>query len=263
MTESTTRLAIIGAAGRMGTSLLENAADDDALEVVVGIVDPGGDAPQTLGPQQVPTSDDPGAVADADVAIDFSAPEAMLEAAKACADASVPLVSGTTGLSDRQWAEIDEIAGQIPLLYAANYSVGVNVLADLVGRATAAMGEDADIEIFEAHHRHKVDAPSGTAKMLGEAAAEARGAQLDDVAQWAREGHTGERTDDEIGFQVLRGGDIVGEHTAYLCIMGERIELTHRATDRGIFARGALRAAKWLAGRPAGRYDMKDVLFGE
>lgn len=261
MTDDPIRLAIVGAAGRMGTALLDNAADRPQFEVRTAVVNPSGTYPDHLGPQDVPTTGAPADIEQADVAIDFSVPEAFVASASRCAEIGVPLVSGTTGLSPDQWDEIDAFADQIPLLYAANFSAGINVLADLVGRAASALGEGADIEIFEAHHRNKVDAPSGTAKMLGEMAADARGQDLDEVARWAREGHTGERSDDEIGFQVLRGGDIVGEHTAYLCIEGERIELTHRSTDRGIFARGALRAARWITDRPAGRYDMTDVLF--
>ena len=263
MSTSPISLAIVGAAGRMGTSLLENAAARDDLEVIAAIVAPNGQNPDVLGPQEVATTDDAVAIGDADVVIDFSAPAAFLNAARICAANSVPIVSGTTGLSTEQWEEIDELGQQVALLYAANYSVGVNLLAHLVERTASGFGDDADIEIFEAHHRHKVDAPSGTAKLLGRAAAKGRDRDLDDVARWSREGHTGARTDDEIGFQVLRGGDIVGEHTAFFCVDGERLELTHRATDRGIFARGALRGARWLAGRPAGRYDMSNVLFGK
>lgn len=264
MSDSTpTSVAIVGAAGRMGTSLLENAASSDDLEVAIGVVAPGDDTPRTVGPNNTPVTTDATQIAEADVAIDFSAPTGFVEAAQICAESNTPLVSGTTGLSDEQWQRIDDAAEQAPLLYAANYSVGVNILADLVERAADGFGDGADVEIFEAHHRHKVDAPSGTAKLLGEAAAKGRNQNLDDVARWTRHGHTGERSDDEIGFQVLRGGDIVGEHTAYFCVDGERLELTHRATDRGIFARGALRAARWLVGQSPGRYDMTDVLFGD
>lgn len=256
-------LAIVGAEGRMGTSLLENAAAVDDLRIGAAITNPDSPAPATLGPQSVEATTDPAAVGDVDVAIDFSAPAAFVGAARQCAASGVPIVSGTTGLDDEQWAEIDSLSRKVAVLYAANFSVGVNLLTHLVEQASGGFGDDVDIEIFEAHHRNKVDAPSGTAKALGEAAADGRGEDLDEVARWTRHGHTGERTDDEIGFQVLRGGDIVGEHTAFFCADGERLELTHRATDRGIFARGALRAARWLAGRSAGRYDMTDVLFGD
>ena len=263
MAPSPIQLAIVGAAGRMGSSLLENAAGRDDLQISHAIVRTERSATGELGPEKLQPTDDIAAVGRADVAIDFSAPEAFLDAAKHCADAGVPLVSGTTGLSDKQWREIDDLSSEVPIFYAANYSVGINILAHLVERAASGFGDGVDIEIFEAHHRHKVDAPSGTAKLLGRAAAEGRSLNLEDSATWARHGHTGPRGDDEIGFQVLRGGDIVGEHTTYFCADGERLELTHRATDRGIFARGALRAARWLYGRPPGRYNMSDVLFDE
>ena len=260
---STTRLAIIGAEGRMGTSLLEHAAGNDDLEVVTAVIHPDRSTDTPLGPAEIAPTTDPEAITGADVAIDFSVPEAFVDVARRCAEHDIPLVSGTTGLSSEQWNDIEQCSQKVAILYAANYSVGINLLTHLVEQASAGFGDDIDIEIFEAHHRHKVDAPSGTARALGEAAAKGRDRDLDDVARWTRHGHTGERTDDEIGFQVLRGGDIVGEHTAYFCAEGERLELTHRATDRGIFARGALRAATWLVDRPAGRYDMTDVLFGD
>ncbi len=260
---STIRIAVIGAAGRMGSSILENAAARDDLEISTAIVSPDHSGDSILSPAEVEATDDLDTLAGADVAVDFSAPSAFVDAACRCAELEIPLVSGTTGLTAEQWATVDEASRKIALLYAANFSVGINLLANLVQRAASGFGDAVDIEIFEAHHRHKVDAPSGTAKLLARAAAKGRNLDLDEVARWSREGHTGPRSDDEIGFQVLRGGDIVGEHTAYFCVDGERLELTHRATDRGIFARGALRAAKWIVGRPAGRYEMSDMLFGE
>ena len=257
---SVIRLAIIGAAGRMGASLLANAAEQQDLQVVSAIVSPNDDR-RPLGPQKLEPTPDLAAVADADAAIDFSAPQAFVEAARQCARLDVPIVSGTTGLNGDQWKAIEACSERIPILYAANFSVGVNLLAHLVERAASGFGEEVDIEVFEAHHRHKVDAPSGTAKLLGQRAARGRKLDLDEAARWTRHGHTGPRSDDEIGFQVLRGGDIVGEHTAYFCVEGERLELTHRATDRGIFARGALRAARWIVGKEPGRYAMEDLLF--
>ena len=257
------RLAIVGASGRMGTSLLENAARRDEFEVTCAIVSSESSVEAFLGPGHLRPTDDISALADTDVAIDFSAPTAFLDAARQCANAGVPLISGTTGLSAEQWQEIEVLSKDVAILYAANFSVGVNLLAHLVEEAASGFGDAIDIEIFEAHHRHKVDAPSGTAKLLGRAAASGRNLDLDKAATWTRHGHTGPRAEEEIGFQVLRGGDIVGEHTAYFCAEGERLELTHRATDRGIFARGALRAARWIDGRPPGRYDMSDVLFGD
>jgi 4-hydroxy-tetrahydrodipicolinate reductase len=256
-------VTIVGAEGRMGTELLENAAEMDGVSVTDAVVRPGSETVgRELGPSGVSATDDlDTAVENADVVIDFSTPKACLKAAEFAAKHQTPFVSGTTGLSDEQIAELKGRSSDIPVLWAANFSVGVNVLEHLVELATKAAGKDFDIEIMEAHHRRKVDAPSGTALFLGKAAARARGADLDDVGVFAREGQTGERSDDEIGFQVVRGGDIVGEHTVYLCGPGERIELTHRATDRGIFARGALRAAAAMVGRHAGWYSMRDVLF--
>ncbi len=261
MSDAPQSLAIIGATGRMGASLLENVAPRVRQTVDVAIV--SSDESITVGPQNIETTSDFDQLADVDVAIDFSSPQGAVDAAEACSLHGVALVSGTTGLSPQQQLRVADAIADIPYLYAANFSVGVNLLSHLVEKAARGFGDQVDIEIFEAHHRHKVDAPSGTAKMLGRAAARGRDQQLGDVATWTREGHTGERSDDEIGFQVLRGGDIVGEHTAYFCIAGERLELTHRATDRGIFARGALRAARWLGDQPPGNYEMTDVLFGD
>ena len=265
MSDSPTRVAIYGAAGRMGTSLLENAAEDDALQVVAALVHPDYRGPTRLGPQALEplTTLEELDDLEVDVLIDFSTPDAALAAARYCEEYSIPFVSGTTGLSQDQLITFQELSRQIPLLHAANFSVGVNLLSHLVERAAQGIGEDVDIEIFEAHHRRKVDAPSGTALLLGEAAARGRDLNLEEVALLSREGHTGPRPSEAIGFQVLRGGDIVGEHTVYFCIQGERLELTHRATDRGIFARGALRAARWLSGRRPGRYEMADVLFSK
>lgn len=257
------QMAIVGAAGRMGVSLLDNAADLDTVHIVAAIDRPGSSIlGEPLGRSQVVVTGNLAEhISQCDVIIDFSSPEACIQAARIASNAGCAFVSGTTGLSPEQQAVLDECANTIAVLQAANFSVGVNVLERLVELASQATGSDYNLEVFEAHHRHKVDAPSGTALFLGQAAARGRGHDLEDVAAWARHGHTGARTDDEIGFQVLRGGDIVGEHTVFLCGAGERLELSHRATDRGIFARGALRAGQWLFGKPAGMYSMKDVLF--
>lgn len=257
-------VAIVGAAGRMGNSLLEVAADRDDLRVVAGLVVAGSDDEgRELGPQAIEGTSDYAAAAEAaDVFVDFSVPAGCLEAAEAAAIAGTAFVSGTTGLSDEQKAALADLTSDIPTLHASNFSVGVNLLEELVAMTSEATDGAFDIEVFEAHHRNKVDAPSGTALTLGEAAAQARGHELDEVAVWGREGEVGARTDDEIGFQVVRGGDIVGEHTVMFCGAGERIELTHRAQDRNIFAQGALRAAVWVCGREAGEYSMQDVLFG-
>ncbi len=255
------KLAIVGASGRMGRSLLDNAAQLEAVEVVAAIEHPGS---QWLGKRlfDVPVTGDLSEhIAQCDVVIDFSSPEACVRAARIATGAGVRFVSGTTGLDLDQLEQIEDCSKQAAVLHAANFSVGVNILERLVELASRSSGAGFDLEVFEAHHRRKVDAPSGTALMLGEAAARGREQKLHEVAQWARHGQVGPRGDDEIGFQVVRGGDIVGEHTVFLCGDGERLELSHRATDRGIFARGALRAAVWLATRRPGMYAMSDVLF--
>lgn len=259
------RVAIVGAAGRMGQSLLENGAAHEEIEVVAALVGPNYEGPPELGPQKLkPLStleDLQGSLVD--VIVDFSSPKGCLKAANYARKEALAFVSGTTGHSSEELQELQKIAREIPLLLAANFSVGVNLLSHLVERAAQGIGDSVDIEIFEAHHRRKLDAPSGTALMLGEAAARGRDLELDEVALVSREGHTGPRHAETIGFQVLRGGDIVGEHTVYFCVDGERLELTHRATDRGIFARGALRAARWVAHKSPGRYEMADVLFSK
>jgi 4-hydroxy-tetrahydrodipicolinate reductase len=258
------RVGIVGAGGRMGQSLVEELEGFDGLELSAAVEDSEAAAlGRSYGAGVEVTADVEAAAAVCDVLVDFSTPEGCLAAAHAAASEGAALVTGTTGLDEAQQRALEALGEEIALLQAANFSVGINVLAALVERASAATDEGFDLEIFEAHHRHKVDAPSGTALALGRAAARGRDlGELEEVAAWARHGHTGPRGDDDIGFGVLRGGDIVGEHTVYLCGAGERLELTHRATDRGIFARGALRAAGWLSGRAAGRYDMDDVLFG-
>ncbi|MGE8608562.1 MAG: 4-hydroxy-tetrahydrodipicolinate reductase, partial [Acinetobacter baumannii] len=179
---------------------------------------------------------------------------------KLCREAGVAIVIGTTGMSDEQKAELDETAKHIPVVYAANYSVGVNVSIKLLELAAKVFGDTVDIEVIEAHHRHKVDAPSGTALMMGEAIADTLGRNLKEVAVYGREGHTGPRDRQTIGFETIRGGDIVGEHTVMFIGEGERVEVTHKATNRMNFAAGAVRAAAWVVGREARKYDMKDVL---
>ncbi|AWV89635.1 4-hydroxy-tetrahydrodipicolinate reductase [Bradymonas sediminis] len=258
-------VAIVGAAGRMGVELLENASPLGDISITDALVRPGSDVVGTsLGPDAVHASSDfETAIDNATVVIDFSTPESCLRAAAIAAKTGTPFVSGTTGLTAEQVDELHGYSSDIAMLWASNFSVGVNSLERLVELASRAVGEDFDIEIMEAHHRHKVDAPSGTARFLGEAAARGRGQTLEDHACYARHGQVGPRAPAEIGFQTIRGGDIVGEHTVFLCADGERLELTHRATDRGIFARGALRAAKWISTQPAGWYSMQDVLFGK
>ena len=240
-----TRIGIIGAAGRMGRAIATVVAE-------------GGDAALAGGADQ---GDDVAALArGTDVLVDFSAPAALEANLAAAVDASVPIVLGTTGLGADHQRMIEAAAERIAVLQSANMSLGVNLLAHLVREAAARLGPDWDIEIVEMHHRAKVDAPSGTALLLGRAAAEARGVELAAVSDRGRDGITGARTRGHIGFASLRGGSVAGDHQVVLAADGERIELGHRAESRAIFARGAVKAALWLAGRPPGRYAMADVL---
>lgn len=262
------RIAIAGAAGRMGR-MLTAEIDRTAGAVLAGGTEPAGSnaAGQDLGElagighRGVAVSIEPAALfADADVAIDFTAPAATLAHARLAAAAGKGLVIGTTGLSADDRAAIAGLAATAPIVLAPNMSLGVNLLIGLVEQVAAALDPDYDIEIVEMHHRHKVDAPSGTALGLGEAAARGRQVQLAETAVRVRDGHTGARERGTIGFATLRGGDVVGDHTVVFAANGERLELTHRAGSREIYARGAVRAAMWLAGRPAGLYGMTDVL---
>ncbi|MGQ0588929.1 MAG: 4-hydroxy-tetrahydrodipicolinate reductase [Sphingosinicella sp.] len=239
------RIGILGSAGRMGRAIAA-AIEGEAEANLAGGADQG---------------DDPAALArSCDVLVDFSAPAALEANLDAAVSAGVAIVLGTTGLDAAQQNLIDEAAGRVPVLQAANMSLGVNLLAHLVREAAARLGEDWDIEIVEMHHRHKVDAPSGTALMLGHAAAAGRGVELDMVSDRGRDGITGAREAGHIGFAALRGGSVAGDHQVILAAEGERLELGHRAESRDIFARGAVRAALWLRGKAPGRYDMADVL---
>jgi 4-hydroxy-tetrahydrodipicolinate reductase len=206
------------------------------------------------------TADARAALRGAAVAIDFSLPQAVAAHAEACADAGVPLLVGTTGLDAQSLSRLEACTRRIAVVLAPNTSVGVNVMINLAARAARALDAGFDVEIHEAHHRMKRDAPSGTALALGAAVAEARGTSLAAVGVYAREGNIGPRPPAAIGFSVVRAGDIVGEHTVLFAGEGERIEITHRAGDRMGFARGALRAARWLIGRAPGLYRMSDVL---
>ena len=253
------RLAIVGATGRMGRALLDLLQDDARFELVAALasssrlgepVYAGGEGMRFSSewPQTAP-----------DVAIDFSGPAGLARALEHCREHKIALVTGTTGLDDALQGRLDAAAADIPVLRAANFSLGVAVLRRLVREAAAAL-PDWDLDILEAHHNRKVDAPSGTALALGEAAAAGRGIALADNAVFAREGVTGARGEGSIGFAVVRGGDIVGEHEVWVMGRGERVELNHRATDRSIFARGAIEAAHWLAGRGPGSYDLDAML---
>lgn len=239
-----TKIGILGSNGRMGRAIA--AVIPESGGIVAGGADQGDD----LGPL----------AADSDVLVDFSSPAALVEHLAAAQAAGTAIVIGTTGLGPEHHAAIDDAARSIPVLQAANTSLGVNLLAHLVRETAARLGTDWDIEIVEMHHRHKVDAPSGTGLLLGNAAAAGRGVDLADVAVRSRDGITGERPEGAIGFGVLRGGSVAGDHQVIFAGEGERIELGHRAESRAIFAQGAVKAALWLAGKPAGRYAMTDVL---
>jgi 4-hydroxy-tetrahydrodipicolinate reductase len=244
------KIAIAGAQGRMGQAVARVADGDESL-VIVGRID----RPE-LG--LTPVAE---ALAAADVVIDFSTASAATALAAQCALAGVALVVGATGFEDDHLAAFAKAAKQIPVVRAGNYSLGVNMLMGLVRQAAGVLGAaDWDVEVFEAHHRRKVDAPSGTALMLGEAAAQGRGVNLADVAMRVRDGMPGARPTGEIGFSVLRGGGIVGEHSVVFAAEDEILTLSHSARDRSLFARGALAAARWVVGKPAGEYDMQDVL---
>ena len=240
-----TSIGIVGSEGRMGRAIAQAIAAH-AGAAPAGGIDHGGD-PSALA-------------AASDVLVDFSSPDALEATLDACVAAGTPILIGTTGLQERHHYLIDDAARDIAVIQTGNTSLGVTMLTALVRDAAERLGEDWDIEIVEMHHRHKVDAPSGTAKLLGEAAAEGRRVTLAEVSEEGRAGLTGPRADGAIGFASLRGGSVAGDHRVIFAGPQERIELAHYAEDRGIFARGALRGALWLPGREAGRYDMSHVL---
>ncbi len=262
------KIAVLGATGRMGRAILACIAERDDVKLVGAVTqsgDPaiGRDAADgtPLAPFGVPLTDDrEQALHGAQVAIDFTLPAAFEANVRACVAHGTALVVGTTGLEERHFDTMERAAHQIPLVYGRNMSVGVNLFMELVARAAAALGEDYDVEIVEAHHRQKVDAPSGTALALGERIAEAKGRPLKEVAVYSRHGMTGPRVPGTIGFSVIRGGQIVGDHTVMFVAGDEQVEFVHRARDRAAFARGAVRAARWAAGRAPGLYSMADVL---
>lgn len=262
------KIAILGGSGRMGQALIECIAAADDLELVgatteTGDPDLGRDAAELarLPAAGVPLTDDRSqALHEAHVAIDFTLPAATIANARACVESGTPLVLGTTGLEEKHVEALRTASRDIPLVVGRNMSVGVNVFMDLVGRAAAALGDDYDVEISEAHHRHKVDAPSGTALALGEAVSQAQGRSLDELAIHGRHGQVGPRVPGTIGFSVIRGGDIVGDHKVLFAAPEETVEFSHHAADRKTFARGALRAARWVAGQAPGFYGMNDVL---
>ena len=262
------QVAIHGAAGRMGQSIALVLDDDPDANLVAAMDREGSeligrDMGQLTG--RVPsgvciTTDVEEFLNNVEVVIDFSIAAATAKLLPLCAGQHIPMVIGTTGLDAETRAALERAAERVPIVFAPNYSQGVNALYFLAARATELLGPAFDAEIVEIHHRHKVDAPSGTAVRLGEVVATAKQLDPERTVSHGRSGQVGARPTDEVGVMALRGGDVVGEHTLYLVGEGERIELTHRATDRSIFARGAVRAAHWVVGRPAGLYDMADVM---
>lgn len=262
------RLVVVGAAGRMGRTLVKAVAEHPDARLVAAIEREGSPELGTevgalvgLGPLDVPLSADLSAALDeADGILDFTAPEATRSFAEHAAERRLVHIVGTTGLADADFAALRAAAARARIVQSGNMSLGVNVLANLVRQAARALGPDWDIEIVEMHHRMKVDAPSGTALLLAEAAAAGRDVDLAERSLRGRDGHTGARPDGGIGFASLRGGSVVGEHTVVFAGPGERMELGHRAEDRGLFARGAVQAALWARDRPPGLYGMADVL---
>ncbi len=261
-------IAIVGASGRMGKMLIRTVQESETA-TLGGVSERAGhdwigrDIGSCMGgaTNGVIVSDDPATVIEnADAVIDFTAPAASVAHAALAAQTGTPLIIGTTGFTDSDLAAIANSAQKTVIMRAGNMSLGVNLLMQLTKKVAAALDEDYDIEIIETHHRHKVDAPSGTALMLGQAAADGRGVALDSVSDRGRDGITGERRRGAIGFHAVRGGDVIGEHDVLFASDGERIVLRHLASDRRVFARGALKAALWAQGQPAGEYDMLDVL---
>jgi 4-hydroxy-tetrahydrodipicolinate reductase len=263
------RAVITGVAGRMGSALVQVARDSGGVVVVGGTARKGSaavgqdaGAVARLGRLEIPVLDDLAAALErggAQVVIDFTSAQASVAHARICARRGVALVLGSTGLSEGDRAEVEACARQVPIVMAPNMSVGVNVMFKAAAELARMLGEGFDVEILEAHHRMKKDAPSGTALRLAEGIAQALGRDSSDFTL-ARQGQVGARPPREIGLQTLRGGDVVGEHTVFFFGAGERVELTHRASSRDQFAKGAVRAATWLVGRPPGLYDMGDVL---
>ncbi|HEX4937475.1 MAG TPA: 4-hydroxy-tetrahydrodipicolinate reductase [Candidatus Kapabacteria bacterium] len=262
------RVAVIGAAGRMGRALIQAVTEAEGVALTAAIDRPGNsligaDAGELagIGKLGVKIADSLDAVKnDFDVLIDFTAPAATVANARFCAAHGKKMAIGTTGLNDEQKAELKICAQKTAIMFAPNMSVGVNLCFKLLEIAAKVLGDEVDIEVLEAHHRHKVDSPSGTALRMGEVVADALGRNLKEVAVYGREGQDGPRKRETIGFATVRAGDIVGEHTVMFAADGERVEITHKATSRMNFARGAVRACRWLNDREAGLFDMQDVL---
>jgi 4-hydroxy-tetrahydrodipicolinate reductase len=265
----TINIGITGVAGRMGRTLVEAVGlAGERLKLSAAIERPessllGADSGELAGQGRngvpiVGSLDE--VIENIDVLIDFTVPAATIENVQACADHGVAIVIGTTGFTPEQQAEIEAAATVTPICKASNFSTGVNLCFRLLETAAKVLGDDVDIEVYEAHHRHKIDAPSGTALSMGQVVADALGRDLRKVAVYGREGQTGARDRETIGFATVRAGDIVGDHTVTFAAEGERVEITHKASSRMSFARGAVRAAAWLSAQPPGLYDMQDVL---
>ncbi|MDW3095110.1 MAG: 4-hydroxy-tetrahydrodipicolinate reductase [Gammaproteobacteria bacterium] len=263
----TTAIAINGASGRMGRALVQACVECSSTSLAAALVRvgseyEGSDAGTVAGiaPTKVLMQSERSKLPSVDVWIDFTLPEGLMDALNYCLTNNIPMVIGTTGLSESQSQAITQAATTIPIVFAPNMSVGVNLCLNILQTAAKTLGEDYDIEIVEAHHKNKVDAPSGTALRMGEVIAESIGINLEHKAEYTRHGNIGVRKPGAIGFQTIRAGDIVGEHTVIFAGIGERVEIAHRATSRLTFARGAVRAATWLQDQPAGLYDMHNVL---
>ena len=266
------KIGVNGAGGRMGKTLIQACAENENVQLgaafeISSSDSIGADAGELAGLGKVgvvTNSDLAKHHADFDVLIDFTIPTCTMQSLQQCRTYGKSMVIGTTGLNDQQKQTLLEASKDIAILLAPNMSVGVNVCLRLLQMAAATLGDDYDVEIIEAHHRHKVDAPSGTALRMGEVVAETLGRNLKDCAVYGRQGHIGERDKNTIGFETIRAGDIVGDHTVMFSGIGERIEITHKASSRMTFANGAMRAAVWVSAKENGLYDMQDVLeFGE
>ncbi|MFK0571229.1 4-hydroxy-tetrahydrodipicolinate reductase [Endozoicomonas sp.] len=262
------RVAIVGAAGRMGRMLVEAVADDKQCQMGTAIIKPGDsllgvDAGDLVGVGSlgVPLTDDlAAAINDFDVLVDFTSPELTMENVELCRQHGKGIVIGTTGLSSSQKESLAKASEDTAVVFAPNMSIGVNLVFKLLEMAAKVLGDDADIEVIEAHHRHKVDSPSGTALKMGEVVADTLGRDLEKCAVYGREGYTGPRDRETIGFATVRAGDVIGDHTVLFASEGERVEITHKASSRVIYARGSLRAVRFLSDKRSGLYDMQDVL---
>jgi len=263
-----TRVAVVGAAGRMGKALIQAVTEAEGMNLGAAVERPGStlvgaDAGELAGVGHIgiTVQDSLEAVVDDfDAVIDFTTPQATLNHLVTCRQHNKRIVIGTTGFSEAEREQLQAASAEIPIILAPNMSVGVNLCFKLLDMAARVMGDEADIEVIEAHHRHKVDAPSGTALRMGEVVASALGRDLKECAVYGREGITGERDRKTIGFETIRAGDVVGDHTVLFATMGERVEITHKASSRMTFANGAVRGVRWLMQRDTGLFDMQDVL---